>query len=108
MPVGYFAPCDIPALRDYCDTRHEYMRVLRAMTRAKGKAKAFNAVEFRAVAKLLLAQMRALRMLPSTRLHKVTAGNLAAAPMLDRDDQRPGWRQIMDRAAAGADKTKPH
>lgn len=94
MPPGFFAPCDTAALRLYTDVVVEYENVHRALLRVEGEDRQDLSREFRAITTLLLSCMRALRMLPHTRLHKSQAANLANEPTFPEgsDDLPPNER----------------
>lgn len=82
MPANFFVPADIAALRTYVDVVAEYERIHRALLRATGDERRELAKEFRAITALRVSCMRALRMLPHSRLGKSQAANLANDPTL--------------------------
>ena len=99
MPCGFFAPCDTAALRLYADVTAEYELVYCGILQAGAEDRTELAKEFRAIATLRLSCMRALRMLPHTRLHKNRAANLAdEATLTEADsDLEPNerWRAML-------------
>ena len=80
MPLGFFVPADTAALRTYVDVVVEYESIHRAMLSAKGQERRDLSKDFRAMTAQRLSCMRALRLLPHSRLHKSQAATLANEP----------------------------
>jgi len=96
VPPGFFVPCDTAALRIFVDVMAEYEWIHALLTRANDKDRQKIAKEYRATTAQLLCLMRALRLLPHTRLHKNRAANMADGRALPEGaselEPNEGWR----------------
>lgn len=101
FPPGYFVPADVSAMTLYLHTLAEYEAARERAKRArKADAQRDERRELRAIARVLILQMRALRMFPSARLHPTTAGKLAHDPtqQVAPASDEPAWRRMMREA----------
>lgn len=101
FPPGFFVPSDVSAMTLYLHTLAEYEAARQRAQQARGAGKRDERRELRSITRVLIVQMRALRMFPSTRLHPTTAGKLANDPaqqVAPAASDEPAWRRMMREA----------